>query len=458
MQTGDSCKRTNDSQRLILSNFDDICDSPTKMYLYVLPFPSSSWLHEWYTAESLQGVKVVKGRPGEWGTCSRIVSFDDDTEALAYHKDIVTVGLSSGDTVILDAITGSRRSTLPGHRDNVISLAFSLDGTLLVSGSRDNSIKLWDIQTGGIVKTFHDTAHRVCSVSISPDAMTIASGSHNDAIFLWDVRSGNRLRIIQITQEPKGHAVTRVDFITAVPGRLMSVSSGRFVQQWDMNGRKVGPQIFGVSFSLSSDGSRFVLCDKGPPTVRNSSSRTIIATLRSPGRSFSCCCFSPSDKFVAGVADTTVYTWDVTSGHSSPPLIGTFVPHNSKISSLLYSSSLISAYGDKTIRFWQIGSNSPAPATTDTTPTLLVTPRAKTSYTTLQSKEGIAITVDSAGAIRVWDLLTGLLKAYLQTFHTGIHVGEARLVNNKVIMVFRPEQSRGDWKISTCAIKGGGLD
>lgn len=428
------------------------------MYLYILPFcPSSSWLHEWHTAESLRGVEVVKGRPGKWGTCSRIVSLDHHPEVLAYHRDVVTVGLSSGDMVVLDAITGSRRSILPGHTDNVISLAFSLDGTLLVSGSRDNTVKLWDTQTGGVVKTFHDTDHRVCSVSISPDVLTIASGTHNNAICLWDVRTGNLLRIIRSTQESRGHPVTCVDFLPTVPRRLLSVSSGRFVQQWDTNGRKIGPQIFGLHVAFSPDGSRFVLCDKGPPTVRNSGSGAVIATLRSPGRGFSQCRFSPSEQFVAGVADATVYIWDVTSAHSSPPLIGTFVPHDSKISSLVYSSSIISAHGNKTIRFWQIGDNSPDSTTTNiASKSLAAPPRAKVTYIALQPDGGSAISVDSVGAIRIWDLSTGLLTALLQTFRANIRVSDARLVpRGDLVIVFSSDEYHSDWTISIWDPKNG---
>ena len=381
---------------------------------------------------------MVEGRPSNWGTCSRTVSFEHLPETLACHKDIVTVGLGSGDMVILDAITGSRKSILPGHTDSVISLAFSLDGTLLVSGSRDNAVKLWDTQTGGVVKTFHDAVYRVSSVSISPDSMTIASGSHDDVICLWDVRTGKRLRVIQITKSPKGHAVTCVAFLPTIPGHLMSVSSGHSIQKWDMKGRKIGPQIFGLDIAFSSDGSRFVLCDKGPPTIRNTDSATIIATLRSPGRVFSRCCFSPSDRFVAGVADNAVCIWEVANMYSDPNPIGTFVPHNSKITSLLYSSSLISAYNDKTIRFWQTGGHSPDPAAVH---------RPKVVYFTLQSKESIATSFDSIGEVRIWDLSKCLVTSF-HTFRTNIYVADARLVNKAFIILFCSRQSPTDWKIS----------
>jgi hypothetical protein len=93
VQAGLSCKWTNDSQRLIMLNFDEICRSPVQLYWCALPFcPSSSWLHESYPEESLQGVKVVKGRP-ENGEHVLAQSPWIDVDPLACYKDIVTVGL-----------------------------------------------------------------------------------------------------------------------------------------------------------------------------------------------------------------------------------------------------------------------------------------------------------------------------------------------------------------------------
>ena len=70
--------------------------------------------------------------------------------------------------VLLDAITGSNKSALSGHAGIIVSLAFSLGGTLLVSGSEDKTVKLWDVQTGAAVKTFSDHTSSILTVSISP--------------------------------------------------------------------------------------------------------------------------------------------------------------------------------------------------------------------------------------------------------------------------------------------------
>jgi WD40 repeat protein len=155
IQAGVLCKWTNDAQRFLLEHFDTIHDSPSQIYHSALPFcPSSSWLHKYYGAELLNGVKIVRGLPAEWGTCSRTVASRFQPLAISYWNNTVAVGLSSGDIHYLNAITGSQAAVLSGHSDWVRSVTFSSDGVLLASGSDDKTIKLWDVQTGGIIKTF----------------------------------------------------------------------------------------------------------------------------------------------------------------------------------------------------------------------------------------------------------------------------------------------------------------
>ena len=176
------CKWADDSQRLILEHFDMISNSPSEIYHSALPFsPSLSWLREYYSLEFSQEVRVVKGLQAKWGICSRTVSLDGP-QALACWKDLVAVGLGSGDIIILDAITGVCMFILSCHTDWVISLAFSLDGIFLISGSNDTTVNLWDIQTGGVIKTFSDHTGWIWSVSISLDCTVIASGSDDHTI------------------------------------------------------------------------------------------------------------------------------------------------------------------------------------------------------------------------------------------------------------------------------------
>ena len=106
IQTGDSCKWTNDSQHLLLEYFDTIHSSPSQIYQFALPFSPPSWLHKWYSAELSLKVKVVKGLPTEWGSCSHTVSFNNWVLALSYWNDTIAVGYSGGGIIILDVVTG----------------------------------------------------------------------------------------------------------------------------------------------------------------------------------------------------------------------------------------------------------------------------------------------------------------------------------------------------------------
>ncbi|MBQ2385681.1 MAG: hypothetical protein II300_00175 [Bacteroidales bacterium] len=82
--------------------------------------------------------------------------------------------------------------TLEGDSASVLSVAFSPDGTKIISGSGDKTIKIWDANTGQCLKTFKGHSGVVTSVAYSPDGTRIISGSEGGSIKIWDAASSLR--------------------------------------------------------------------------------------------------------------------------------------------------------------------------------------------------------------------------------------------------------------------------
>ncbi|NIA10854.1 MAG: hypothetical protein GWP10_14285, partial [Nitrospiraceae bacterium] len=134
-------------------------------------------------AETLKLVRLFKGR------CTS-VSFSPDGTLLA--------SASYDDTVKLwNVNTGELVRTLQANSYYVKSVSFSPDGTLLASGSWDDTIKLWNVNTGEPVRTLEGQSSGVNSVSFSPDGTLLASGSWDGTIKLWNVNTGMVVRTLE---------------------------------------------------------------------------------------------------------------------------------------------------------------------------------------------------------------------------------------------------------------------
>jgi WD40 repeat protein len=79
----------------------------------------------------------------------------------------------------------------------VSSVAISPDGQTLVSGSWDNTIKIWDLRTGQQVCTLPQQPSIVEAISISPDGQTLATGGWGNIIKLWNLTTGEEIRTLK---------------------------------------------------------------------------------------------------------------------------------------------------------------------------------------------------------------------------------------------------------------------
>ena len=442
-------EKLDDAERFILENFDMIHDCPSHIYRSALLLsPSTSWLRNCYHKEIPQEIEVLMGLPNKWDTCSRTIPVEDKPSAFAFWANSIAVGLESKSVVLLDVVTGSRGSVLSGHTDTIRSLAFSLDGTLLVSGSDDGTVKLWNVQTGGVINTFNNGASSISSVSMSSDNKTIALGTWDGTVHLWDVQEG-RHRSIEIRHDDE---VTAVGFSPVNSQRLISSSVGGIVRQWGVDGKRIGNSCCEeaglMHVAYAPDGTRFVSCGGTVAKVRESESLEVIAELCIPNPllQFQHCCLSSDGRHVACAAGSVIYVWDITNP-SDARLVGNLAGHSQYITSIAFSPSLISGSEDRSVKIWQSGSFL-SNSMTNNTPTVLAS--VPIESVKLFAEEDIVVTSDSSGLVRTWDLKTGECKLSFPTPAKGIR--DTHLTGNFLTIVWR---SDGDQEYHILVYGGG---
>jgi WD40 repeat protein len=180
-------------------------------------------------------------------------------------KKIVSAGGGTQDNTIRvwDLESGSQIKKLEGHERIVDAIAITPDGKKIVSGARDRTIRVWDLENddgSNKVKTLEGHMDGVSTVAITPDCKRAVSGSKDNTIRVWDLENdGNEIKKLE------GHegGITSIA-ITPDGKNIVSGSFDGTIKVWNLTGRTDIVSTFyadGEMWSCAANGKLIVAGD-----------------------------------------------------------------------------------------------------------------------------------------------------------------------------------------------------
>ncbi|KAJ5195464.1 uncharacterized protein N7498_008902 [Penicillium cinerascens] len=300
----------------------------------------------WETSNG-ECLQTLKGH-SEW---VNFVTFSHDSKLLASASGIYAYDPFDDD------FGSDCLNSLGGYSGSVNSVDFSHNSKLLSSASENNTLKLWDTNSGHCLYTLKGHSKRVNSVTFTYDSNVLASGSDDGIVKVWDANSGECLQTL------KGHSglVTSVTF-SHDSTLLASASYDCTVKVWDTSSGECLQTLKGHSDSVRSVNfsydSKLLASASYDYTVKvwDTSSGTCLQTLDGYGHSVSLVVFSYDSKLLALLSDSrTVKLWDTSSGSCLQTLKG----HSDSVRSVTFSYDsklLASASYDCTVKVWDTSS------------------------------------------------------------------------------------------------------
>jgi WD40 repeat protein len=253
-------------------------------------------------------------------------------------------------------------TTLAAHQAQVIS-ALLISKKLLFSGSHDNTIKVWDMDTNICIVSLEGHQGPISCLAISTRRNQLLSGSWDNTIRVWDLNT----LLCLYTLSGHSHAV-RALLIDDSSDRLYSASHDRTIMTWDLS-----VPLAPIHIHTMWEHTGSVLCLALSPILNrlySGSEDTIIrvfdldlplnrciSLLHGHSKSVDCLVLAPDySRLYSGSQDHTIKVWDINTNVCQLTLTG----HSNWVRCLVYcfkTHRLISGSADNTIKVWDMTTN-----------------------------------------------------------------------------------------------------
>ncbi|KAI9225034.1 WD40-repeat-containing domain protein [Blastocladiella britannica] len=248
-------------------------------------------------------------------------------------------------------------TTLKEHRDSVYCIQF--DRNILVSGSRDQSIKVWSMATKKPLQTM--TGHTGSVLCLQYDAATLVTGSSDTSVMVWDMPSGQRRAVLL------GHTAGVLD-VAFDKQCIVSCSKDATIKIWDTSrgviaDRRTGAPTYPLKYNLTGHRAAVnaiqlrgdtLVTASGDYLIKVWNVRTgeLVRDLAGHTRGIACVAFD-GHLVVSGSNDQLIRVWDVHSGKCLHILEG----HRDLVRTIAMDpvrGLIVSGSYDQSVKLWQL--------------------------------------------------------------------------------------------------------
>ena len=315
-----------------------------------------------------------------------IARINAPVNAIAYSQSANQLAIAAANNIYIhDADTYKELIVLAGHTDSVLAVAFSENGKLIVSGSADKTVRLWEAETGKLrrAREEHTAPVNIVAFSLEGEKFWSAS-SKNNMLRSWYSRDGGRwsektssqdivksITTVAFSQYGETFAQA-VEMTMAVKDHLPAVKD-RFEFAVFLSETNTGKELAPIFTKHTEKIVTLTVSPSSEYIATGSSDWTIevwkiadmeplrmdmdlgdpLWILKGHAGTVTAVAFSPSGKILAsGSTDQRVRLWDITTGK----LLHTFSSHTSKISALAFARDDVLASGssDGTVFIWDL--------------------------------------------------------------------------------------------------------